>query len=302
MVCTLQILTTDECIKEGILSKEKLTALSKQIIPDLYKKSKGEVGRIGVLGGSDEFSGAPYFGALTSLRETAAPIIKGYSPDLIVYPYLSKHYASKISRILEKLDVVVVGPGFGREVEQIALIQDIIETCKSLKKPLVVDADGLYALSTNVSVLLNYPKPGAILTPNRREAAKLIEAINSNNTHWYNYWGGNVSVLVKGYEDTFYTSVNKFNWSLLGGGSDRRTAGQGDILAGAMGTFYNWALKANLCDNENSLQVAQSVAAYAASKFTRTCNAHAFAENGRNMIASDMLHKIHSSFEELFGV
>ncbi|CAH0401197.1 unnamed protein product [Chilo suppressalis] len=303
---------SDKCIREGILSKETLAALSKKIIPDINKKSKGDAGRIGVLGGSDEYSGAPYFGAYSALRvgadlvyiitsETAAPIIKAYSPDLIVYSYLSKKHSSKISEILKKLDVVVIGPGLGREDEQIKLIFDVIETCRSLKKPIVIDADGLYALSKNITVLLNYPKPGVILTPNGREAARLIEAINSNATPWYNYWGGNVSVLVKGYEDTCYTSETKFNWSLFGGGSDRRAAGQGDILAGALGTFYNWALKSNLCENGNSTQLAQSVAIYAAAKFTRTCNTFAYVENGRNMIASDMLNKIHTAFDELFS-
>jgi hypothetical protein len=58
----------DECIKEGILSKETLTMLTKRIVPDLNRKSKGDAGRIGIIGGSIEYTGAPYFAALTSLK------------------------------------------------------------------------------------------------------------------------------------------------------------------------------------------------------------------------------------------
>lgn len=233
--------------------------------------------------------------------EQAAPVIKSYSPDLIVHPILSKKYSSKINDLLKKLDVVVIGPGIGRDEEQLQLVTSIIQTCKNLKKAIVIDADGLYVVSQNVSILSNYPKPGAILTPNHREAARLSLSINNKNeSQWHSHWGDNVSVLVKGQEDTCYSSVAKFRWALVGGGSARRAAGQGDILAGALGTFYNWAIKANLCDSGESLQLAQSVAIFAAAKLTRACNLKAFQENGRNMIASDMLKKIPSAFDEVF--
>ncbi|KAL0870013.1 hypothetical protein ABMA27_006192 [Loxostege sticticalis] len=306
-------LLKDECLEEGILSNEKLISLSKRIVPDLYGTSKGDSGKIAVIGGSLEYSGAPYFGALAALRvgadlvyvittEKAAPVVKSYSPDLIVYPFLSRNYATKINELLQKFDVIVIGPGAGREDEQVKLLLDIIQTCKILKKPLVLDADALFAVTKNISVLSGYPAPGVILTPNKRESAKLNSAVNNNTDgHWHRYWGENVSVLVKGQEDTCYSSVVKFRWALVGGGSARRAAGQGDILAGALGTFYNWALKANLCENEQSTQLAQSVAMFAASTLTRTCNLQAFKENGRNMIGSDMLKKIPSAFSEVFN-
>jgi hypothetical protein len=56
-------------------------------------------GRIGVVGGSVEYTGAPYFSAAASLKTgadlvsiyceaSAAPVLKAYSPDLIVHPVL----------------------------------------------------------------------------------------------------------------------------------------------------------------------------------------------------------------------
>ncbi|KAL4704266.1 hypothetical protein ACJJTC_016284 [Scirpophaga incertulas] len=301
----------DDCLGDEMLSKGMLNNLSKQIVPNFNKKTKGEAGKIAIVGGSAQIASAPYFAGISSLRvgadlvfvfttDAAAPIVKAYSPDLIVHPYLSKKHASKITQFVRSVDVVVLGPGFGREDNETELMLDIIQTCRNLTKALVLDADGLLALSNNVDILKNYPSPGVILTPNFREASRLKMAVKGNDTNWYNYWGENVSVLLKGYEDKCYTSNPKVKWSLLGGGSIRRGTGQGDILAGALGTFYNWALKSNLCDN--SIQVMQSVAMYCAAKFTKACNARAYDGNGRNMIASDMLKKMHLAFNDVFEI
>ena len=78
-----------------------------RLVPDFSAKShKGQAGRVGVVGGSAEYTGAPYFAALSALRTgcdlahvfcvpQAAPVIKAYSPDLIVHPLLG--YSDKVS-------------------------------------------------------------------------------------------------------------------------------------------------------------------------------------------------------------
>ena len=70
------------------------------IIPTLdHKLPKGSCGRIAVVGGSIEYTGAPYFASMGSLltgadichvftTKEAAPVIKSYSPELIVHPTL----------------------------------------------------------------------------------------------------------------------------------------------------------------------------------------------------------------------
>lgn len=72
----------------------------REIIPKLHTDlHKGQSGRIGIVGGSKEYSGAPYFSAISSLRvgadlsyvfttKEAAPVIKSYTPELIVLPLL----------------------------------------------------------------------------------------------------------------------------------------------------------------------------------------------------------------------
>lgn len=72
----------------------------KQIIPPLNGTlHKGQSGRVGVLGGALDYTGAPFFAAISALRlgadlshvicsPTASQAIKSYSPDLIVHPIL----------------------------------------------------------------------------------------------------------------------------------------------------------------------------------------------------------------------
>lgn len=42
--------------------------ITKSIIPELCGKHKGEAGKIGVIGGSIDYTGAPYFAAITALK------------------------------------------------------------------------------------------------------------------------------------------------------------------------------------------------------------------------------------------
>jgi NAD(P)H-hydrate repair Nnr-like enzyme with NAD(P)H-hydrate dehydratase domain len=69
------------------------------IIPPLLNNNfKGQMGRIGVVGGSEYYSGAPYYSAQTSLNfgadlafvfcsKSSSVSIKSYSPELMVIPF-----------------------------------------------------------------------------------------------------------------------------------------------------------------------------------------------------------------------
>lgn len=69
-----------------------------KIFPPLSaKNTKGESGRIAVVGGSYEFTGAPFYSAISALKvggdlghifcnKASATAIKTYSPEIIVHP------------------------------------------------------------------------------------------------------------------------------------------------------------------------------------------------------------------------
>ncbi|OTF82367.1 ATP-dependent (S)-NAD(P)H-hydrate dehydratase-like protein, partial [Euroglyphus maynei] len=97
------------------------------IIPPLQPEfHKGQAGRIGLIGGSREYTGAPYFSAISAMKTGAdlsyifcssdsASVIKSYSPELIVYPVLDQpNFLNDFNAILPKLHVLVIGPGLGR--------------------------------------------------------------------------------------------------------------------------------------------------------------------------------------------
>lgn len=71
----------------------------RRIVPTLSgERHKGQSGKVAILGGCREYTGAPYFAAFSALRvgadlshvfctHGAAAVIKCYSPELIVHPY-----------------------------------------------------------------------------------------------------------------------------------------------------------------------------------------------------------------------
>ena len=78
----------------------KALALEHSILPLSFDSHKGSSGRVGVLGGSAQYTGAPYYAAMATLKagadlayvfcaQEAALPIKSYSPELMVAPVYS---------------------------------------------------------------------------------------------------------------------------------------------------------------------------------------------------------------------
>ncbi|KAH7648352.1 nucleotide binding family protein [Cryptosporidium bovis] len=190
----------------------KLIDAVRSSVPNLCSDlRKGSLGKIGIIGGSSEYSGAPYFAGISSLKigadlchifctpEAAIPI-KCYSPDLIVHPLLPSSqstfddeiYSNSIEAIrpwLSKLDIIVIGCGLGREKVIMTVISELIKICRSLSIPIVIDADGLYLISKQPDIINGYKN--CILTPNLTEFTRL-----ENN-------------IMVGLDDSNYSKINK---------------------------------------------------------------------------------------------
>ena len=86
--------------RESERQHAQLLQQARALVPPLLAaRHKGQAGRVVVVGGSAEYAGAPYFAAAAALRcgadlatvlaaVAAAPVIKSYSPELIVHPAL----------------------------------------------------------------------------------------------------------------------------------------------------------------------------------------------------------------------
>ncbi|XP_020894990.1 ATP-dependent (S)-NAD(P)H-hydrate dehydratase isoform X1 [Exaiptasia diaphana] len=303
-------------------SVQLLDAVKKTIPPLVENSHKGESGRVGVIGGSQEYTGAPYFAAISALKTgadlshvfcpaDAATVIKSYSPELIVHPLLDrKHAVNEVSEWLTRLHSLVVGPGLGRNPAIIDNAKALIEKARKQGKHLVIDADGLFIVTTYPDLIRNYTR--VILTPNAVEFARLYSAVMGQSSEQggdlqtqvvnLSKTLGHVTICRKGQVDI----ISDGRTVVLGAtpGSNRRCGGQGDLLAGSMGTFVYWAhysLEKSRNEDKISDYSSTIIAAYAASTLTRTCSNLAFPKHGRSMTTTDMIDEIHFAFEKLFG-
>ncbi|EKX48606.1 hypothetical protein GUITHDRAFT_68606 [Guillardia theta CCMP2712] len=191
-------------------SQDSILSLARACVPPLGEKtSKGEAGRVGVIGGSFEYTGAPYFAAYTALRagsdivhifcETrAGGPIKSYSPELIVHPLLlvsddpteerGAAAYQQLSEWVARLDGILLGPGLGRDELVLQTCSRLLLLVAELGKPMILDADGLYILTQAIregergsslqKQLLGAMRTAHVtLTPNKVEFERLCRAL-----------------------------------------------------------------------------------------------------------------------------
>lgn len=300
----------------SIKDMENIYQLAKNVIPPLNtKKHKGQDGKIGVVGGCQEYTGAPYFAGITALKvgadlshifctKDAATVIKSYSPELIVHPVLdSSNAIQEVEKWLPSLHTIVIGPGLGRDDRILQNAKVIIEKSKTKGIPIVIDADGLWLIAQEPSIIQGYQQ--AILTPNFMEFSRLYEAVirdpvdtNDNNgcVLRLSQSMGNLTIVQKGERDLISDGEKVLVCSHEG--SSRRCGGQGDLLSGSLGVIANWAFNAGP-EKTNGLNPFL-VAAFGACSLTRQCNNQAFQKYGRSMTTTDMIEEIGSAFNKLF--
>uniref|UniRef100_A0A665U7W8 ATP-dependent (S)-NAD(P)H-hydrate dehydratase n=1 Tax=Echeneis naucrates TaxID=173247 RepID=A0A665U7W8_ECHNA len=300
-------------LKRGMDDDDNMLSLVKNIVPALTsKKHKGQDGRIGIIGGCQDYTGAPYFAAISALKvgadlshvfctKDAATVIKSYSPELIVHPVLdSPNAVEEIEKWLPRLHGLVVGPGLGREDLLLKTAKEVIEKCKARDIPIVIDADGLWLVTQQPSVIQGYQK--GILTPNFMEFTRLYEALHhepmDSSDHQRSVMQlsvamGNLTLVLKGEHDLITDGSKVISCNIEGSG--RRCGGQGDLLSGSMGVLAHWAHTVYQMAKNPSL-----VAAFGACSLTRQCNSQAFQQHGRSTTTSDMIQEIGSAFKKLF--
>lgn len=199
-------------------SSSQLSNFLKKTIPSLTSTShKGSSGRISVLGGSEKYTGAPYYASMSALRtgadlatiycasEASVPI-KTYSPELMVESVYEANYMNSkvqkgdseknhhvliqqmvekvLSGVLDRTHVLIIGPGLGREANVMMATAEIIKEAKRKGISMVLDADALYLISLqeyrDVISELSSPSPSGsvvVLTPNVVEYKRLVDSI-----------------------------------------------------------------------------------------------------------------------------
>lgn len=214
---------------------------------------KGTYGRIGILGGSPGMSGSIYLSSLASMRSGAglsyliAPksistilqikaneqIIKSIDCDNFYY---SKEISNETLDKIKDLDVLAIGPGMGKGDGLNKLIDEIIQNTKI---KLVIDADGLNALSKDLSIIKT--RNNIILTPHLGEFSRLtklsIDEINKNREDIAKEFAKEHKIiLVLKSNHTIVTDGNKIYINNIGN-PGMATAGSGDVLTGIIASF-----------------------------------------------------------------
>ncbi|RDW71472.1 ATP-dependent (S)-NAD(P)H-hydrate dehydratase [Coleophoma cylindrospora] len=311
-------------------TKEILSKVQRIIPPMLGKFHKGQMGRIAVIGGSEDYTGAPYFSAMASARlgadmshvicePQAAQVIKTYSPNLMVHPLMrqSSHATasdsvSSISKsiidMLPRLHVLVIGPGLGRDTLMQDTCAKVIEAARKQSMPIVLDADGLNLAQTKPELVQGYKE--CILTPNVVEFGRLCKSKGLDTSsldkgkaaeELSKAFGG-VTIVQKGGQDYISNGEKTYISDLQGG--LKRSGGQGDTLTGALGTFLCWrkAYLDRLWEHEGDLDEIETLAlaAFGGSSITRECSRLAFSKRGRSLQASDLTEEVSTAFTNLF--
>ena len=341
----------------GGLDEEKvLLQKAMELVPslkDASKRYKGQAGKIGVIGGCREYTGAPFFASYAALKvgadlshvfctNGAATVIKSYSPELIVHPYLpdsedvplsqpamsdsqQKTLKEKAVRAicdwLYKFDVLVIGPGLGRDPLVLSTVEAVLLEARSRDIPLVIDADGLFLIKENPELVIGYSK--VILTPNAPELQRLLTKLEievEDDMHRSRERRELVKELAKKMRGPLLVSKGGHDiisdgqsvYLCTTKGSPRRAGGQGDVMAGTIAAFVAWnyedrhhMVTQNEHKNETDLSKIKNnyppllLAAYGGCSVTRQASALAFHEKGRAMGASDVMMSLGRTVDNL---
>lgn len=214
--------------------------------------SKEERGRVLVVGGDRDISGAVLLAGIASLRsgagklqiatcESAAISIGVAIPEarVIALPETAKGFIrgssfSQITKAVGGTNALLIGPGMTDETQCAAFLTGIIPHVDACT--LVLDAGALIPLGGSRSPL---PSPGvhAIVTPHAGEMARILDI--EIQSVWQNpakcattvAEALNVVVVLKG-SDTHIVSPSGDHFIYTGGDVGLATSGSGDTLAG----------------------------------------------------------------------
>ncbi len=214
---------------------------------------KGDMGDILFIAGASSYLGAPYFSAMSFLKtgggyarlaapRSITPFIAIKGSEIVFNPLEETSSGTTAlanqAALLElsgKADMVVLGPGLSLHPETQDLARNLI---REIEKPLLIDGDGLTALSSDLSLLRQRAYP-TILTPHTGEMARLTHKdINQIED-------AKLSILQKTSIELNTIIILKGAHSLISypdgqifinmtGNPGMATAGSGDILTGVI--------------------------------------------------------------------
>jgi NAD(P)H-hydrate epimerase len=230
-----------------------------KLIPRKKNTHKGNYGRVLVLAGSPGMTGAAYLCCKAALKSGSGLVTLGIPKSLnfimetkltcvMTHPLpetkaltLSNRGREEILKLCERHDVVALGPGLSQQPETKNLILWLIKT---IGRSIVIDADGINALTGKLHILYNIKK-NVVLTPHPGEMSRLINLDSAKDVqkkrlniatqfvksiHEQLGKGKDFILVLKG-DKTIVADYNKVYINRTGN-SGMATAGAGDVLTG----------------------------------------------------------------------
>lgn len=212
---------------------------------------KGDFGKVLCICGSVGYTGAPIFASRAAVRTGAGLVFLGVpqsvwpvaavkSDEAMPFP-LPETADGKLSLLAEEpirrraagCDAVLLGCGLGRDWQTDTLVQDLL----NMEKPLVLDADGLNAISENAELLQKRPAV-TVLTPHEGEFLRLggdlsrgREAAAAVFSQKYG-----VYLILKGHRTLIADPEGRLAVNNTGN-CGMAKGGSGDVLAGMLGAL-----------------------------------------------------------------
>jgi NAD(P)H-hydrate epimerase len=222
---------------------------------------KGDFGEALFVAGAANYYGAPYFAAMAFLKAgggyarlatpaSVAPRLAARAGEVVYLPQaetaagsLARANRAGLLEIARRMDFAVIGPGTSLEGETQELVRELVAT---IPKPLVVDGDGLTAVSQALDLVRARNAP-TILTPHTGEMARLtgLKAAEIEQDR--------ANVLRRTAQELQAILVLKGAHSLIGypdgrvyinlsGNAGMATAGAGDVLTGTIAAMAGLGL------------------------------------------------------------
>jgi NAD(P)H-hydrate epimerase len=222
---------------------------------------KGTFGDVLFIAGASNYFGAPYFSALSFLKAgggysrlaspaSVTPVIAAKGSEIVFAPQEETSSGSiafiNCEELLElsgKVDMVVMGPGLSLDGETQELVRHL---AKEIRKPLLVDGDGITALADQMEIVSAREEP-TVLTPHLGEMSKIshttISRLDENKVNILQKEAGRLGavIVLKG-AHTLIGYPDERIFVNMSGNSGMASAGSGDVLTGTIAAMFGLGL------------------------------------------------------------
>lgn len=250
-----EIVVGDISMPEEILKDMGMEAITRDFVREHFPRRrknshKGDYGKLLVIGGSKGMTGAAALASKSALMCGAGMVTLGIAQSLnaimeekltevMTLPLqdengsLTEDAYYDIESDMNRMDTVLVGPGLGRSEEITRLV---LRIAKEADVPLIIDADGLNALSQDMDILEEC-SCDMIFTPHEAEFSRLadldVKYIEKNRLTVASSFAQDygVTLILKG-PHTVVTAPDGKQYINMTGNPGMATAGSGDVLAG----------------------------------------------------------------------